>query len=105
MLTFSFSFRSNQEECQPAEELYHAQIETDPSLRWKRYPSIVEELKKKAKAQGIWNLFLSKAKYPDVGVPLTNLEYAVMAEMTGRGHHFASEALNCSAPDTGNMGA
>ncbi len=96
-------FLSLQEECLPAEELYHAQVETDPSLRWKVYPAIVEELKKKAKALGIWNLFLSKAKYPDVGVPLTNLEYAVIAEMTGRSHHFASEALNCSAPDTGNM--
>lgn len=89
----------------PAEELFHAQIQQDPAQRWKHYPPIIEDLKKKAKALGIWNLFLSKEKYPDVGVPLTNLEYAVMAEMTGRSHHFASEALNCSAPDTGNMGA
>lgn len=64
----------------------------------------MEELKKKAKAQGLWNLFLSKRHYPDVGTDLTNLEYAVMAEVMGRGHHFTAEAMNCSAPDTGNMG-
>lgn len=67
-------------------------------------PPVIEELKAKAKSLGLWNLFLSKKHYPDVGSPLTNLEYAVMAEVTGRGGHFASEALNCSAPDTGNMG-
>ena len=90
-------------ECAPAEELYHAQISTDPARRWKVVPQIVEELKKKAKAQGLWNLFLSKKHYPDVGSPLTNLEYAVIAEITGRGSHFTSESLNCAAPDTGNM--
>ena len=51
----------------------------------------------------IKNLFLSKKHYPKHGAPLTNLEYAVIAEVTGRGGHFASEAFNCSAPDTGNM--
>ncbi|MCO5555730.1 hypothetical protein L7F22_009275 [Adiantum nelumboides] len=87
----------------PAEELYESQISTDPSTRWKIVPSIVEELKKKAKSQGLWNLFLSKHHYPKHGVDLTNLEYGVMAEILGRGHHFASESMNCSAPDTGNM--
>lgn len=90
-------------ECQPAAELYHAQISEDPIKRWQSVPPIVEELKKKAKAQGLWNLFLSKRHYPDVGTDLTNLEYAVMAEVMGRGHHFTAEAMNCSAPDTGNM--
>lgn len=88
----------------PAEELYHAQIETDPSKRWKVVPPVIEELKAKARSLGLWNLFLSKRHYPDVGSPLTNIEYGVMAEILGRGGHFASEALNCSAPDTGNMG-
>lgn len=90
-------------DCLPAEALYHAQISTDPNLRWKIVPEVVEQLKKKAKSQGLWNLFLSKKHYPDVGSPLTNLEYAVIAEMTGRCSHFASESLNCAAPDTGNM--
>ncbi|PWZ00445.1 acyl-CoA dehydrogenase NM domain-like protein [Testicularia cyperi] len=90
-------------ECLPAEALYHAQVSTDPALRWKIVPEIVEQLKKKARSQGLWNLFLSKKHYPDVGSPLTNLEYAVIAEMTGRCSHFASESLNCAAPDTGNM--
>ncbi|EPQ27634.1 uncharacterized protein PFL1_04772 [Pseudozyma flocculosa PF-1] len=90
-------------ECNPAEELYHAQVSTDPATRWKIVPEIVEQLKKKAKAQGLWNLFLSKKHYPDVGTPLTNLEYGMMAEIMGRGSHFTSESMNCSAPDTGNM--
>lgn len=57
-----------------AEKIYLAQIPTDPKTRWATTPPIMEELKKKAKARGLWNLFLSKAHYPDVGVPLTNLE-------------------------------
>lgn len=93
-----------QNECIPATHLYESQISKDPATRWKIVPSIVEDLKKKAKAQGLWNLFLSKKHYPKHGVPLTNVEYGVMAEIMGRGHHFTSEAMNCSAPDTGNMG-
>ncbi|KAH8830228.1 acyl-CoA dehydrogenase/oxidase [Flagelloscypha sp. PMI_526] len=64
---------------------------------------VIEELKVKAKKLGLWNLFLSKAHYPKHGVDLTNLEYAVMAEILGRGGHMAPQAVNCSAPDTGNM--
>ena len=82
---------------------------------------VVAELKTKARGLGLWNLFLSQAHYPKYGVPLSNLEvgvsknhshfltisvmqYAVMAEVLGRGGHMASETVNCSAPDTGNMG-
>lgn len=64
----------------------------------------MEELKVKARKLGLWNLFLSKEHYPDVGVPLTNLEYAVMAEVMGHAPRVAPESCNCSAPDTGNMG-
>jgi acyl-CoA dehydrogenase len=52
----------------------HLQIPTNPEARWKTIIPIVEELKVKAKKLGLWNLFLSKAHYPEHGVPLTNLE-------------------------------
>jgi acyl-CoA dehydrogenase len=65
------------------------------------YPALIDTLKARAKKLGLWNLFLSNLHYRE-GVPLTNLEYALMAEMLGR-CHVASEAMNCSAPDTGNM--
>ncbi|KAG8962574.1 hypothetical protein FRC03_004007 [Tulasnella sp. 419] len=92
-----------QNEVVPAERVFHAQIPTDPEQRWKVVLPIVTELNAKAKRLGLWNLFLSKAHYPDVGVDLTNLEYAVMAEIMGRTGHLASVATNCAAPDTGNM--
>jgi len=92
-----------QEEILPASKLAFAQLPDDPATRWKTVIPVIEELKEKAKRLGLWNLFLSKAHYPKYGVPLSNLEYAVIAEVLGRGGHFASESLNCSAPDTGNM--
>ncbi|KAF6762749.1 acyl-CoA dehydrogenase/oxidase [Ephemerocybe angulata] len=85
-----------EEEVRPAEKLAHLQIPEDPAQRWKT-------LKEKAKKLGLWNLFLSKAHYPEFGVPLSNLEYAVMAEVLGYSGFIASESVNCSAPDTGNM--
>jgi acyl-CoA dehydrogenase len=60
-------------------------------------PSVVEELKTEARARGLWNLFL-----PDVS-GLTNLEYAAVAEVSGWSPTIAPEAINCQAPDTGNM--
>src|SRR5437763_6154964 len=68
--------------------------------RWAS-PPIVEELKAAAQAQGLWNLFLPR-KHED-GAGLTNVQYAPLAEITGRAVWLAPEALNCSAPDTGNM--
>ena len=58
----------------PAVRVAHAQIPTDPETRWKTVIPVVSELKEKAKKLGLWNLFLSKAHYPQFGVPLTNLE-------------------------------
>lgn len=60
-----------EEECIPAESIFHDQIAAD---RWSSYPKVIEDLKARAKVLGLWNLFLSKEHYPDVGVPLTNLE-------------------------------
>ncbi|TRM68376.1 acyl-CoA dehydrogenase/oxidase [Schizophyllum amplum] len=92
-----------EDEVSPAVRVAQAQIPDEPALRWKSGIPITEELKAKAKKLGLWNLFLSKAHYPQFGMPLTNLEYAVMAEILGRFGQIASEALNCAAPDTGNM--
>ncbi|MEU6487005.1 acyl-CoA dehydrogenase family protein [Streptomyces sp. NPDC046887] len=63
-------------------------------------PAVVGELKAEARRQGLWNLFLPDEEY---GAGLTNLQYAPLAEITGRSPHLAPTALNCAAPDTGNM--
>ncbi|MFB7517069.1 acyl-CoA dehydrogenase family protein [Streptomyces sp. NPDC056144] len=69
-------------------------------------PQIVEDLKAEAKRQGLWNLFfVDQHSLPDAeyGAGLTNLQYAPLAEITGRSPQLAPTALNCAAPDTGNM--
>jgi acyl-CoA dehydrogenase len=83
----------------PAEETFFRQRAEMPD-RWGT-PPIVEELKAAARAQGLWNLFLPRKH--DYGAGLTNVQYAPLAEITGRAVWLAPEALNCSAPDTGNM--
>ncbi|GGE43876.1 acyl-CoA dehydrogenase [Halopseudomonas oceani] len=85
-----------QEHVFPAEHIFNQQVAEGD--RWQP-TAIVEELKVKARAAGLWNLFLPES---ELGAGLTNLEYAPLAELMGRSG-LASEAFNCSAPDTGNM--
>ena len=86
-------------EIYPAEPIYAAQLaDTRKRFPWDS-PPVMQELKKKARAAGFWNMFLPQSEH---GAGLTNLEYAPLAELLGRSP-IASEACNCSAPDTGNM--
>jgi acyl-CoA dehydrogenase len=82
----------------PAEAVYETQIAEsgDPHL----HPPVMDELKAEARRRGLWNLFLPHAT--EWGAGLSNLDYAPLAEISGRSL-IAPEALNCSAPDTGNM--
>ncbi|KAL9712485.1 hypothetical protein Ac2012v2_003723 [Leucoagaricus gongylophorus] len=92
-----------EEQVIPAQKLAHLQIPKDPIQRWNTIIPIVSELKEKARKLGLWNLFLSQTHYPKHGVPLSNLEYGVMAEVLAHAGHIGPEVVNCSAPDTGNM--
>src|SRR4029453_2581419 len=85
------------EQVYPNEEIYWGQVRDsgDPFF----HPPVMEEMKEEARSRGLWNLFLPNERF---GAGLTNLEYAPLAEITGRSP-IAPEALNCAAPDTGNM--
>ncbi len=82
----------------PAEAVFRQQMEDsgDPN----HHPAIIEDLKQDARSRGLWNLFLPDEEH---GAGLTVLEYAPLAEITGRSPWLAPEAINCAAPDTGNM--
>jgi len=88
------------EQILPAEHVFEEQAAklASEGRGWER-PPIMHDLKAKARRRGLWNLFL--AGHPE-GAGLSNLQYAPLAELTGRSF-LASEALNCAAPDTGNM--
>jgi len=83
----------------PAEPVFHAQLAgLDNPWAWDAAP-VLAELRGEARRRGLWNLFLPG----EGGAGLTNLQYAPLAEITGRSLHVAPAALNCAAPDTGNM--
>ena len=89
-----------EEHVYPAEERFHAEIAENRRKGNAWQPTqVMEELKAKAKADGLWNLWLPES---NLGAGLTNLEYAPLCEIMGRSH-IGPEAFNCSAPDTGNM--
>jgi acyl-CoA dehydrogenase len=81
----------------PAEPVFAAQVAGRDG--WDS-PPIVADLAKEARARGLWNLFLPHGEW---GAGLSNVDYAPIAELTGRSPHLAPEAMNCAAPDTGNM--
>ena len=84
----------------PAEAVFHAEVEENRRKGNAWIPTrVVEDLKKKARAAGLWNLWLPESEY---GAGLANLEYAPLCEIMGRSH-IGPETFNCSAPDTGNM--
>ncbi|MEO0016440.1 MAG: hypothetical protein RL589_921 [Actinomycetota bacterium] len=86
----------------PAEGVFHQQrADLVAAGKPHELPAIVEVLKAEAKAQGLWNLFLPHSHDPHHGLTVT--DYATLAEITGWSVEIAPEAINCSAPDTGNM--
>ena len=91
-----------QAEVFPAESVYeHQRAQLAAAGKPHGVPAVVEELKVKARALGLWNLFLPHSKDPHHGLGVT--EYATLAEITGWSPELAPEAINCAAPDTGNM--
>ena len=96
----------------PAERIFAQQVAAAEAAGqiWQR-PAVIDDLKQQARAEGLWNLFLTVRRHKDQiaeiaekhGAGLTNLQYAPLAEITGRSGAIAPEALNCAAPDTGNM--
>lgn len=90
--------RFMEENVYPGEKVFEEQLNAQET-RWAAVPPIMEELKAKAKQEGLWNLFLPDNEY---GAGLSNLEYAPLCEIMGRSI-IAPEVFNCNAPDTGNM--
>lgn len=90
-----------EEECIPGDAVFSQQIGQGTDARFRAHPPILEDLKKRARELGLWNMFLPKNHFKE-GAGFSNLEYGLMAEYLGKSG-VASEATNCNAPDTGNM--
>ncbi|PNS15567.1 hypothetical protein CAC42_826 [Sphaceloma murrayae] len=90
-----------EEECIPADSVYFQQLGETTEQRFSSHPPIIEDLKKRARELGLWNMFLPRNHFKE-GAGFSNLEYGLMAEYLGKSRT-ASEACNCAAPDTGNM--
>ncbi|MGD9959079.1 acyl-CoA dehydrogenase family protein [Nocardioides sp.] len=91
-----------EERIRPAEPTFHEQLAAlENRWAWTRVP-VLAELRAEARELGLWNLFLPPGEHGDLGAGLTNLQYAPLAEITGRSIHLAPAVLNCAAPDTGN---
>ncbi|CVL06379.1 related to acyl-CoA dehydrogenases [Fusarium mangiferae] len=88
-------------ECIPADTIFAQMLGNKPRDRFVAHPRILEDLKYEARRRGLWNLFLPRSHYAE-GSGYSNLEYALMAEQLGKSQ-IASEAMNCSAPDSGNV--
>ena len=83
-----------------ADPIFAAQVDQGGN-RWNHHPTVIDDLKKEAQKLGLWNMFLPKGHYKE-SPGFTNVEYGLMAEWLGKSR-CASEAVNCAAPDTGNM--
>jgi acyl-CoA dehydrogenase len=91
-----------EEHVHPAEPVFHEQLEgLEDRWAWSTVP-VLQDLRAEARKRGLWNLFLPR-EHGGLGAGLTNLQYAPLAEITGHSPHLAPAALNCAAPDTGNM--
>jgi acyl-CoA dehydrogenase len=110
-MDFAFSERSQALQAQvtaflaehvyPAEQLFEQQVAANRAAGTPfRTPAVLAGLKDEARKQGLWNLFLPDATH---GAGLSVLDYAPIAELSGRSAAIAPEAMNCAAPDTGNM--
>jgi len=87
----------------PAEHVFHEQLaELDDQWAWDSTP-IMREIRAEARERGLWNLFLPGSHDGVEGGGLTNVQYATLAEISGRSIHLTPAAMNCAAPDTGNM--
>ena len=88
----------------PAEGVFEQQLsELDDKFAWTQAP-VMKELRAEARSRGLWNLFLPVSADPEgVGGGLTNVQYAPLAEISGRSANLGPAAMNCAAPDTGNM--
>lgn len=83
-----------EDDCIPAEAKFHSQVSEEPSARWASYPAVIEELKAKSKRLGLFNLWMSREHYAE-GSCLSNLEYAVAAEIMGRCRSVSTAACDC----------